>query len=678
MNAPAPAFADPHVAAVSATAAQAVVSAEQSTSIHDAQDPSPLPKAVQTQIETLLKSDRFAEACQLFEALPDHVPDIAWHARTGLHIARRRKDHAATLHHAERLRSAVPDSPVGYGAAIVAYRAEGRIAEAAALVEQGLHACPNAPGLLEEAARVAEANNQDNLADERWAALRRLHPTLPTGALGGIRLSVRRQRPQQTSALLADALGRFPANKQVLQAAARHAASLRQWADASAHWDSLIALSPDDPAVAVAAAHALIGPPRGRPKRLAVILERLAKLHGRFPDYAPGFALYLDILREAGRLEDAATFSAVCAERFPADPSIAIARCRVEESRGRLPQALTLAQVAATTASAPAVEANLIRVLRLLDRTEEADDICQAALGRNPNHSALLSEHIAVAIRRGDYAEALARAKQAVRLAPSDRQFERLVKKAHAHLLGHETAAQPVSSVPLAPVAPHFISRFESLGAATGGCEFGLLQRKLGIEQLGLLKWSNIPLNGLIAALQARFEGMGVAENTELTQRRISADNHEYGLADRRYGYWSHTFIKVDEISPERMLTQSLRRLAFLRNKLLEDLETGDKVFVYKHLDQLESNDLRRLFTALRSFGPVTFLLTTAADDIHPRGTLAMHAPGLFIGYVGASADGTHSQEHSVDADEWLVLCERVANWHADRPAFTDLVLSSH
>ena len=47
--------------------------------------------------------------------------------------------------------------------------------------------------------------------------------------------------------------------------------------------------------------------------------------------------------------------------------------------------------------------------------------------------------------------------------------------------------------------------QFESLG---DNCELGLVQRRAGVEPLGLLRFAGAPLRRLITALDARFEGI--------------------------------------------------------------------------------------------------------------------------------------------------------------------------
>jgi len=119
---------------------------------------------------------------------------------------------------------------------------------------------------------------------------------------------------------------------------------------------------------------------------------------------------------------------------------------------------------------------------------------------------------------------------------------------------------------------------FESLGGSGHGCEFGLFQRHFDAEPLGLLRWADLSQDLLIKALETRFEGVGLPENTIVFQPDHS---DEWWTRDSRFWMAMRSFVKVAEVDQERMTKQVCRRLQFLRQKLIEDLEAGEKIFVY-------------------------------------------------------------------------------------------------
>jgi hypothetical protein len=62
--------------------------------------------------------------------------------------------------------------------------------------------------------------------------------------------------------------------------------------------------------------------------------------------------------------------------------------------------------------------------------------------------------------------------------------------------------------------AEQMITAFESLG---DNCEFGLVQRRMGAEPLGLLRFSYVELPLLVRGLRCGFEGLGDPNTVEVT-----------------------------------------------------------------------------------------------------------------------------------------------------------------
>ncbi len=193
---------------------------------------------------------------------------------------------------------------------------------------------------------------------------------------------------------------------------------------------------------------------------------------------------------------------------------------------------------------------------------------------------------------------------------------------------GAETA-QPARSKPVPaasePTArPEFaplLTRFESLGE---NCEFGLVQRRCGIEPLGLLRFSSTPLPPLLNALRGRFAGMGQPDTIEI---EVAASGREYMVFDRRYGFRYHAWVKLGEMAPEAIHAREVRRLPFLIRKLVEDLTEGEKIFVFHGMQPLAEREARELADAIRLYGPGTLLWVELADAVHPPGAVRRSRP---------------------------------------------------
>jgi tetratricopeptide (TPR) repeat protein len=222
---------------------------------------------------------------------------------------------------------------------------------------------------------------------------------------------------------------------------------------------------------------------------------------------------------------------------------------------------------------------------------------------------------------------------------------------------------------PASPVRDNrdLMMRFESLGGTGHGCEFGLAQRHFGAEPLGLLRWADLGYESLIMALECRFEGVGLAENTIVFNPEHS---DEWWTKDTRYWMAMRSFVKTADVNLERMIVQICRRLQFLQRKLIEDLQTGEKIFTYKNMFRnLTDVELARLHAAVRSFGNSTLFYVRYADDNHPAGMVEANEPGLLVGYIDHFAFSPEDKLLEPANDAWLALCDRAYQMHNGLPS---------
>jgi hypothetical protein len=190
---------------------------------------------------------------------------------------------------------------------------------------------------------------------------------------------------------------------------------------------------------------------------------------------------------------------------------------------------------------------------------------------------------------------------------------------------------------------------FESLGQ---NCEFGLVQRKCQAEPLGLLRFSSTPLPQLLRALEEGFEGMGDADNIVVN---ISPNGREYMVSDKSYGFLYHAWVATGEMALEEVHRREVRRVPFLVRKLLEDLEGGEKIFVFKGMGAMADEEAFPLAMALRRYGPAMLLFVTLADAEHRGGTVEMRAPGFLIGFVDRFAPGEDAYDFLLA--QWVKIC---------------------
>lgn len=232
-------------------------------------------------------------------------------------------------------------------------------------------------------------------------------------------------------------------------------------------------------------------------------------------------------------------------------------------------------------------------------------------------------------------------------------QFKRLIvtpvhdapRKVPERFLQAVPATQPAEDLPL----QELMTRFESLGQ---NCEFGLVQRRCGAEPLGLLRFASAPLDKLLPALRCRFAGMGQPGNVtaELT-------NGEYMILDRIYGLYYHAWVREGEKTPAEIEAREAWRVPFLVRKLLEDLEAGKKLFVFRGMSTMRQADVQALAEAVRENGPATLLWVELADDEHAAGDVYWVEQGLMKAHIDRFAPGENA--HDLSLESWITLCRR-------------------
>ena len=181
---------------------------------------------------------------------------------------------------------------------------------------------------------------------------------------------------------------------------------------------------------------------------------------------------------------------------------------------------------------------------------------------------------------------------------------------------------------------PDLAGRFESLGH---NCEFGLVQRRMNHEGLGLLRFGGIPVHKLIEGLDLDFEGIEAPDNLMAyladTAIDVSENEREFLVYDRRYGTNFHTHLTKYKSTPGEIVAMFTRNLAFLRRKMLEDIASGHKIFVFQHPSAKTVAHIRPILNVLRSHGPNTLLFLTD-DGPHAPGSVEQIDDDLYHGFV--------------------------------------------
>jgi len=191
--------------------------------------------------------------------------------------------------------------------------------------------------------------------------------------------------------------------------------------------------------------------------------------------------------------------------------------------------------------------------------------------------------------------------------------------------------------------------QFESLGQ---NCEFGLVQRHMGAEPLGLLRFAGIALADLLVGLRCRFSGLG--EELAVRTSPAASGVPEYMIEEERYHIGIHTFEPVTATTPEELRAEHFRRLILLQRHFLGRLDAADHIFVYQRPGEIAVAEARALHLALQAFGPNALLFVDQAPGL-PSGAVEQIGHGLYHGKLNLLAPPGDAGR--VDLVGWVSLC---------------------
>lgn len=202
---------------------------------------------------------------------------------------------------------------------------------------------------------------------------------------------------------------------------------------------------------------------------------------------------------------------------------------------------------------------------------------------------------------------------------------------------------------------PHtaLMNGFCSLG---DNCEFGMAQRAYGAEPADLLRWAAIDSVALIDLLRNGCAGIG-----DPAQLR-AGDVHGFFWIDHTgYRFGWHSLVRTGAMPPADILQREILRMPRLAQALLDDLGSGERIFVIKHhARDITGAEAEAVHEAMREYGGAALLYVTRADAAHPCGSVEMVAPGLMHGYL-ARFSGMDNVARDTPSELWLRLCQNAA-----------------
>ncbi len=369
----------------------------------------------------------------------------------------------------------------------------------------------------------------------------------------------------------------------------------------------------------------------------AEALRRWGFLRERFPGELIGVLGQAEALRELGRFENAEAVLTEASERFPRNEWLIIGLARTAMAAGVWDETLTE-----------------------LERFDAAKAVLDRAASRFPQDAPALYVGLGNAfIEAGRLDEAEAVSADAIARFPNDP----AVKTLRAQIVGEgsrpdQSAAAGTTFSRSEVTASELMMNFESLG---DNCEFGFVQRFHGAEPLGLLRFSMMPYDLLMSALENRFEGVGDPDNTIL---EVDELHQEFMISDKRYNMAAHTFTYVTAIDRQKFFEQQCRRLTYLRRKLIADLENCEKILVFRSLEFLSDQQIRALFRRIKAYGPNTLLcVRPQTDPAEGDGRVEQLDDRLWVGHIRI-IPSVLMQMENIAQTSWLKVCRQVhASW---------------
>ncbi len=392
-------------------------------------------------------------------------------------------------------------------------------------------------------------------------------------------------------------------------------------------------------------------------------------IRNRFPHLWHGYVNGAHTLAALGRHDEGRQLLAQAVVRFPSEPAVVHAHARLAISMEDWVTAEATLRAALEFDVRPWwVYTELARAVEQQGRLIEAEAILLHGQAENPDEPSAFINYAQVAWRREDWAAAVMRWAEARRRFPlidalPAREHEALMRLGEHDQAAYEAALRDLGRLSREEQDRDLVLRFESLGGTGpyGGCEFGCFQRSHGAEPLGLFRWAAVSPASLIHALTARFAGIG-----EMSNITIAPEGGQWEITDTAYGTRMHSFVSVIEVSSDKMQAMASRRMRYLREKLIADLENPEKIFVLKSgWNLLADAEINALSQALRTYGPANLICACPSDASHPEGEIFQAAPGVFIGYIDFS--GPMDVEPRYPA--WETLCRKMIALCSRTPA---------
>ena len=197
---------------------------------------------------------------------------------------------------------------------------------------------------------------------------------------------------------------------------------------------------------------------------------------------------------------------------------------------------------------------------------------------------------------------------------------------------------------------PRLLQRFEGFG---DGCDFGMVQRAVGIEPFGLFRFAGCSAVDVGTLLRTNLQQFGEPEDLWLEE---VPPKREYRVKSRQCpSFTSHTRSFGGQDDPERVRLAQIEMTRFLKRRLIRDLSLGRRLFVYR--GRADIKVVREILEQLRTYGDNSLLWVRLANDAHLPGTVQRLRAGLLGGFVSRFGIYDPDVTPRVPIEDWITTC---------------------
>jgi hypothetical protein len=218
---------------------------------------------------------------------------------------------------------------------------------------------------------------------------------------------------------------------------------------------------------------------------------------------------------------------------------------------------------------------------------------------------------------------------------------------------------------------PRLLQQFEGLGH---NCDFGMVQRAVGIEPFGLFRFAACSAADLSLLLRTNFQQFGEPEDLLLEE---VGSAREYRVKSRQcLSFFAHTKRYYDRDDPEVVRSAQIESIRFLKKKLIRDLSLDRRLFVYSGRFNIKA--IREIAKQLRTYGDNRLLWFKLADPAHSPGSVECLPDGLLLGFVSRFGSYEPNRSPRLPVEEWIAVCAKAYRlWRNTDPPkmpFTNLI----